>query len=151
MHRDEIAQQAAIEHEMLKHIAAALRATMQMKSSGDDFSRKLSGLRFIAQSFQRHLEHVMALEEFDGYMNIVTESYPQWSDRTKKLRTEHDRFRDALGALNYRLEHATPDEHETFERLCRELGELLEQINDHNQRETALIQEAFLYDVGGEG
>ncbi|HEX7447748.1 MAG TPA: hemerythrin domain-containing protein [Pirellulales bacterium] len=150
MQRDEIAQQAAIEHEMLKHIAAALRATMQMKS-GDDFSRKLSGLRFICQSFQRHLEHVMALEEFDGYMNVVTESYPQWSERTVKLRTEHDRFRDVLGGLNYRLERTTPDNPEAFQRLCRELGELLEQINDHNQRETALIQEAFLYDVGGEG
>lgn len=151
MHRNEIAQQAAIEHEMLKHIAAALRATMQMKSSGDDFSRKLTGLRFICQSFQRHLEHVMALEEFEGYMNIVTESYPQWSERTVKLRAEHDRFRDALGGLNYRLERTTPDDREAFQQLCEELGALLEQINDHNQRETALIQEAFLYDVGGEG
>ncbi|HVX13501.1 MAG TPA: hemerythrin domain-containing protein [Pirellulales bacterium] len=148
---DEIAQQAAIEHEMLKHIASALRATMQWKLAGDDVSRKLGSLRFISQSFQRHLEHVMALEEYDGYMNVVTESYPEYTERTKKLRAEHDHFRETLGRLNYRLERLAPSDVGAFEESCGRLGTLLEEINDHNQRETALIQEAFLEDVGGEG
>lgn len=151
MKLDEIAQQAAIEHEMLKHIAAAMRATIEWKLSGDDVSRKLGSLRFVSQSFQRHLEHVMALEEYDGYMNIVTESYPQLTERTEKLRQEHDRFRETLGRLNYRLERISPAELAAFEENCAELNQLLEEINDHNQRETALIQEAFLEDVGGEG
>ncbi|HQU47084.1 MAG TPA: hemerythrin domain-containing protein [Pirellulales bacterium] len=151
MNLDEIAQQAAIEHEMLKHIASALRATMQWKLSGDDVSRKLGSLRFISQSFQRHLEHVMTLEEYDGYMNVVTESYPELTERTEKLRLDHDRFRDAIGRLNYRLERVSPADVAAFEETCTALNELLEEINDHNQRETALIQEAFCDDVGGEG
>ena len=151
MKLDEIAQQAAIEHEMLKHIAAALRATMQWKLTGDDVSRKLGSLRFISQSFQRHLEHVMALEEYDGYMNTVTESYPEFTERTKKLRAEHDRFRETLGRINYRLERSSSTDLAAFEDNCARLNELLEEINDHNQRETALFQEAFLEDVGGEG
>lgn len=151
MRNDEIAQQAAIEHEMLKHIAAALRATMQWKLRGEDVSRKLGSLRFISQSFHRHLEHVMALEEYDGYMNVVTESYPEFTERTKKLRSEHDRFRETLGRLNYRLEHMSAADLSSFEESCLQLSKLLEEINDHNQRETALIQEAFLEDVGGEG
>jgi len=151
MKLDEIAQQAAIEHEMLKHIAAALRATMQWKLTGDDLSRKLGSLRFISQSFQRHLEHVMVLEEYDGYMNVVTESYPQLTERTEKLRQEHDQFRESLGRINYRLERMSAAEVVAFEENCAKLNQLLEEINDHNQRETALIQEAFLDDVGGEG
>lgn len=151
MKLDEIAQQAAIEHEMLKHIAAALRATMQWKLTGEDVSRKLGSLRFISQSFQRHLEHVMALEEYDGYMNIVIESYPEFTDRTKKLRAEHDRFREQLGRVNYRLERMSGTDLDAFNDNCQQLNGLLEEINDHNQRETALIQEAFLEDVGGEG
>lgn len=151
MKLDEIAQQAAIEHEMLKHIAAALRATMQWKLTGEDVSRKLGSLRFISQSFQRHLEHVMALEEYDGYMNVVTESYPRFTDRTKKLRDEHDRFREQLGRINYRLERMSGADLDAFNDHCTQLNSLLEEINDHNQRETALIQEAFLEDVGGEG
>lgn len=151
MKLDEIAQQAAIEHEMLKHIAAALRATMQWKLTGEDLSRKLGSLRFISQSFQRHLEHIMALEEYDGYMNIVTESYPEFTERTQKLRAEHDRFREELGRVNYRLERMSGADLAAFNDNCTLLSQLLEEINDHNQRETALIQEAFLEDVGGEG
>ena len=151
MKLDEIAQQAAIEHEMLKHIAAALRATMQWKLTGDDVSRKLGSLRFISQSFQRHLEHVMALEEYDGYMNVVTESYPEFTDRTTKLRAEHDRFRETLDRINYRLDRLSPAEAAKFDQACAQLNQLLDDINDHNQRETALIQAAFLEDVGGEG
>ena len=151
MKLDEIAQQAAIEHEMLKHIASALRATMERKLTGDDVSHKLGSLRFISQSFQRHLEHVMALEEYDGYMNTVTESYPQLTERTHKLRHEHDRFRETLGRINYQLERLSPVDVAAFDESCANLSQLLEEINDHNQRETALIQEAFLDDVGGEG
>jgi hypothetical protein len=151
MELDEIAKQAAIEHEMLKHIAAALRATMQWKLAGDGLSRKLGSLRFISQSFQRHLDHVMTLEEYDGYMNVVTESYPQHIERTEKLRCDHDRFRETIGRINYRLEHLSPADLAAFEENCSQLNQLLEEINDHNQRETELIQEAFLDDVGGEG
>jgi hypothetical protein len=151
MKHDEIAQQAAIEHEMLKHIAAALRATMEWKLAGDGVSRKLGSLRFISQSFQRHLEHVMALEEYDGYMNVVIESYPEFTERTKKLQAEHDDFRERLGRVNYRLERVSPADLAAFEECCTRLNDLLEAINDHNQRETALFQEAFLEDVGGEG
>jgi hemerythrin HHE cation binding domain-containing protein len=150
MNRDEIAQQAAIEHEMLKHIAAALRATIGMKTA-EDITRKLTGLRFISQSFQRHLEHVMALEEFDGYMNIVTESYPELTDRTKRLRQEHDRFREELGRLVWRLDRVSSQQVGPFEEVCQELTAMLERVSDHNQREMALIQEAFSCDTGGEG
>jgi hemerythrin-like domain-containing protein len=151
MQLDEIAKQAAIEHEMLKHIAAALRATMQWEPTGDDISRKLGSLRFISQSFRRHLDHVMALEEFDGYMNVVTESYPEYTERTEKLRCDHDRFRVTLGRISYRLERISPADVAGFQETCASLAKLLEEINDHNQRETELIQEAFFDDVGGEG
>ena len=71
MAHQDIAQQTLLEHGMLNHLTDALRSVIDWKFQGDDFSRKLSTLRFIAQSFQRHLERLMALEEYDGYMDMV--------------------------------------------------------------------------------
>jgi hypothetical protein len=44
------------ERAILDHLAGA----------GPDASRKLSTLRFITGSFQRHLERLLALEEYGG-------------------------------------------------------------------------------------
>jgi hypothetical protein len=63
MTNQDIAQQISIEHGMLKHITDALRLALGWQMEGDDLSRKLSTVRFISQSLQRHLEHLMALEE----------------------------------------------------------------------------------------
>ena len=65
---NESMQQAAVEHEALRHIIGALRTVLDWKPTAGDVSRKLSSLRFIIQSFQRHLERLMALKEQDGYM-----------------------------------------------------------------------------------
>lgn len=151
MDRNDIGRQALIEHGMLKEIAGALRTTMQWKPAGDDASRKLNSLRFIAESFQRHLEHVLTLEEYDGYMSVVTESYPHLTEKTERLRVEHDEFRDALRGLLYRLGRVGQQDLAPLADVCTELGRLLDWINDHNQREMSLIQEAFLFDEGGEG
>jgi hypothetical protein len=63
----DITQQTLLEQGMLYHLTDALRSVIDWKLHGADLSRKLSTLRFIAQSFQRHLERVMALEEYDGW------------------------------------------------------------------------------------
>jgi hemerythrin-like domain-containing protein len=148
---DEVAQQAYIEHEMLKHIAGALRATMEWKLSGEDLSRKLASLRFIGESFQRHLEHVFDLEEYDGYMAVVTESHPHLHDRTSTLRHEHDQLRRRVRGVLYNLRHLESDDPLAFSDVCQELLSILDSLNDHNHREMSLIQEAMTCDMGGEG
>ncbi|HUY87282.1 MAG TPA: hemerythrin domain-containing protein [Pirellulales bacterium] len=151
MVQDEVAQQAYIEHEMLKHIAGALRATMEWKLSGEDLSRKLASLRFIGESFQRHVEHVFDLEEYDGYMAVVTESHPHLHEKTAALREEHDQMRRRVRGVLYNLRHLESDDAVAFGDACQELLSLLDHLNDHNHREMALIQEAMTRDMGGEG
>jgi len=151
MAQDDVARQAYIEHEMLKHIAGALRATMEWKLTGEDLSRKLASLRFIGESFQRHLEHVFDLEEYDGYMAVVTESHPHLHDKTASLRQEHDQMRRNLRGCLHSLRHLESDDAASFDELCQGLLAVLDRLNDHNRREMKLIQEALTCDTGGEG
>src|ERR1700682_3241191 len=92
----DIAQQTFLEQGMLNHIMGALRSTIDWKLHGDDLSRKLSTLRFITQSFQSHLDSVMALEEYDGYMYMVGSLSPHLGKEVDVLRQEHDQFRKAV-------------------------------------------------------
>ncbi|HVX62435.1 MAG TPA: hemerythrin domain-containing protein [Pirellulales bacterium] len=151
MVRDDVAQQAFIEHEMLKHIAGALRTTMEWQLNAEDVSRKLSSLRFIAESFRRHLDHVFDLEEYDGYMAVVTESHPHLHDKTETLRQEHEGLRRRLRSCLHVLHGIDSDDDEALSNACQELLSILDAVNDHNQREMKLIQDAVLFDPGGEG
>jgi hypothetical protein len=67
MDSHEVAQQMQVEHGLLRHLIQGLRATAAWEVPGPDASRKLSTLRFVAGSFQRHLERPLALEEYDGW------------------------------------------------------------------------------------
>ncbi len=62
MEPHEIAEQIKVEHFLLKQIMEGLRITTAWQVEGTDASRKLSTLRFIAGSFQRHLDRLRTLE-----------------------------------------------------------------------------------------
>ena len=66
-----IAKQTEVESGLVKLLIEGLRSTVDWKVHGGDFSRKLSTLRFIVRSFQGHMERLFALEEYDGYMDLV--------------------------------------------------------------------------------
>lgn len=147
----DLAQQTQVEHGLLMLLMEGLRNTLTWKVPGVDFARKLSTLRFITQSFQRHLERVLSLEEYDGYMDLVTQASPQLSNTVDSLRVEHDRFRDEARHIVHRFEHISPKDTEAFARNCDELVDLLNRLDEHNKKEANLIQEAFVRDEGGEG
>jgi hemerythrin-like domain-containing protein len=151
MTNQDIAQQISIEHGMLKNITDALRLALGWQMQGDDLSRKLSTVRFISQSLQRHLEHLMALEEYDGYMDMVAESTPHLARRVDGLRQEHDQLRRIVNRTVPRLERVSHSDHAEVDRLCAELVGLVDKLDEHNKKETALLQEALGRDGGGEG
>jgi len=146
-----LTEQMLVEHEMLKHIMDGLRAAIGWKLDGDDLSRKLSTISFIAQALQRHLDHLLTLEEYDGYMDAVVNLSPQLSRRVDALRLEHDQFRKATRVAVYRLEHASTTDRTVFHNVCEDLLALLEKLNAHTGKEMTLLQEAFQRDSGGEG
>ncbi len=147
----DVVQQTTVEQGMLENLMQALRNTMAWQVEGADNSRKVSTLRFIAQSFQRHLEHLMTLEEYDGYMDLVMTTSPHLSRSVQSLRQEHDQFRGAVRRLVHRLERLSASDAAGLAALCTDLQALLDQVVTHDRRERGLWQEAFGRDGGGEG
>ena len=147
-----ILQQTELEHQYLRHVKDALRGAIAWDVSGeDDLARKLSSMRFVAQSFQRYLERLFALEEHDGYMAVITETHPHLTSKLDTLRSQHEAYREAIRQIMPRLELIAPDEREAFDAICRELLTSVDRVAKHNQEETRLLQDAFCQDTGGEG
>ena len=147
----DIAQQTLVEHGMLKCITDALRIAISWKLEGPDILRKLSTVRFITRSLQHHLDHLLALEEYDGYMGVVLKLSPASSRQVDALRQEHDEFRKETSRLVHRLEHLSPTDRTTFDHVCNELLVLLGKVDEHSRRETDLLQETFDREGGGQG
>jgi hypothetical protein len=151
MTQDEVSQQTLIENGLLKGLVDGLRSTLGWQVQGTDCSRKLSTLRFMAECFQRHLERMMSLEEFDGYMAHVMEISPYLSRRVEALRGEHGLLRETARHVLHRLEQVSPSDPATFADVCDELRGLLEKVETHSRKEVHLVQEACTRDSGGEG
>jgi hypothetical protein len=149
MQGHEISQQTQVEHTMLKHLMEGLRVTMSWQVDGDDASRKLSTLRFMVGSFQRHLERLLALEEHDGYMDLAMSGNPQLGRATDSLRAQHQSFRNEATRLLQRLERMSNTDVAGLEETCKELLVLLRKLDEHSRKEIALLQEAFGRDDGG--
>src|SRR5438445_9178007 len=151
MNEQDIARQTMLENRLLQTIMEGIREALVWKTRGTDFSRKLTTLRFISQSLHRHLEHLMTLEEYDGYMDFVVARCPHLSKTVAALRQDHDRFRSGMRQLWHRLERASPADAGTFVDVCADMDEFLTKLEEHNKTETRLMQEAFERTEGREG
>jgi hypothetical protein len=147
----DIAQQTEVENGMLKLLMEGLRSTLAWQVPENNFSRKLSSLRFMAQSFHRHLDRVFVLEEFDGYMKLVEETAPHLSRTVDALKREHEKLRTGIRRIVHGLEQGSSTDYAMFANTCNELLVLLQNLDEHNKKEAALFQEAFERDEGGEG
>jgi len=146
-----IAEQMVVEHEILKHIDDGLRLAIGLKPEGNDFSRKLHTIHFTAMSLQRHLDHILKLEECDGYMDAVVKLSPQLARQVDTLRQEHDQFRTASHQVLHRLANVAPNDQTTFGNVCDEVLALLKKLEEHTKKEEKLVHETFGRDCGGEG
>lgn len=140
-----------IEHQMLEHVKGALRVTVDWQAPAVSQARKKSSIRFSLQSFCRHLERLMKIEEEDGYMTVVAEAKPFLQDKIARLASDHDRFRNAVKELVPRLEAVGDWQEDEFEEICHEIKELLNDVDRHDKEEVDLLQETLAYDEGGEG
>ena len=146
----DIAEQMVVENGVLKLLVEGLRSALAWKVT-NDCSRKLSSVRFIAQSFQRHLERLMALEEYDGYMDRLEKKAPQLARAVRDLKQEHETFRTGIRRILHGLEQVSSADHATFANLCDALLALLKELDEHSKKESDLYHEAFEQDAGGEG
>ena len=151
MANNSIPEQMVVEHKILKSIEDGLRQAIGLKPEGDTFARKLHTIHFLAQSLQRHLDHLLTLEECDGYMDAVVNLFPQLGRQVDALRQEHDQFRQASRQVVHDLETVAPTDQTVFRNVCDEALALLKKQDDHTRKEADLVQEAVDRDSGGEG
>ena len=146
-----ISEQVLVEHKILAHIVSALRGTVDWRYLGADLTRKIGSLRFVGQSLQRHLKHLMGLEESDGYMSVILESHPELTDEVEALRQEHGQFRKGVSRILTKLRPLKPTDHLALAKITDDVLALLTKLDEHSHKETGLIQHALLKDEGGEG
>ena len=142
---------ACMEHQILHHIKQALRVTLDWQAPAVSMPRKLSSLQFTIKSFQRHLERVISMEEEGGYMADVRDERPHYNERINGLAADHARFRTRLKELIAEANSISEWEEPRFDEVCQALRGLLDDVDEHNQREIELLQESMLCDDGGEG
>ena len=140
-----------VESEALGHVTRALEVAIAWAVEGDDFSRKLSSVRFATELFQRHQERLFALEELDGYMEVVCQLMPELTHQVDDLKREHEQFRAAVRKLVLRLDRASPTDRANFDAICKHLRDVIQRILEHSQRENELVFESINRDAGGEG
>jgi hemerythrin-like domain-containing protein len=138
-----ISQQMLLEHEVLARLSDALRTAIGWSHHGG-VSQKLASVRFLAESFQRHLERMLELEEQEGYLELARKSHPERHTELDQFLAEHAQFRQQVQHALTRLEQLDSSSHEELEPIFAELGSLLETIDAHNKREMCFLQELVL-------
>jgi hypothetical protein len=151
MDQQEVARQTETEYGRVSLLMRGLREAAARPAHGPEAPRKLSGLRFLAQSFRCHLERLLALEEHDGYLELVPASDPRLSRATEALRGEHQLLRAESARLAQALEGLPEADPAALEGACADLLGLLRKLEEHGGKEVALLQEALGRDGGGEG
>lgn len=149
--RDSNVSTACLEHQVFEHIKQAVLVTLNWQAPAVSMPRKLSSLQFTMQSFQRHFERVVSIEEDGGYMAQATDVKPYFQTRVDFLAREHEFFRERLHGLLTDLNSIKEWDEPRFQSLCDELRVLIADVEHHNRQEVELLQESILMDEGGEG
>ena len=118
---DSIISTVCLEHQVLQHIKEAMRVTLNWVAPEVSLPRKLASLQFTTQSFQRHLERVMSIEEEGGYMADVLDEKPYLEDRLNGLAGDHGRFRARLRELMPEFNGLSKWNESQFFQLCDDL------------------------------
>ena len=140
-----------MEHTVLEHIKRALRVTLDWRAPEVSMPRKLSSVQFTMQSFNRHLERVMSIEEEGGYLVEIADTRPNLQSRIEALARDHIRFRARIRELVPQLSELNDCEESQFGEICDEIRTLLQDVDEHDALEIDLLQESLLVDEGGEG
>ncbi len=95
----EIAKQVEVELALLVNIEQSLRIALDWETEDRGNIRKLSTLRFVARSFERHLTRLRVLAEYGGYMHLVTDSKPHLASAVQGLQNLRDDWASASSGL----------------------------------------------------
>src|SRR5690606_15051344 len=123
-----IAAQTLLEHRTLEYVKQALRTAIEWNADSVGAERKLSSVRFIAESLERHLRRMMDLEETGGYMGAAVDEKPHLAEQIEKLRADHERIRQELPGLLARLTVGDPRNIAELPASCAALAEFVDRL-----------------------
>ena len=129
------------EHQELERQYAAFGAILDDESVHVPILRRR--LAELAAVLKCHFEH----EEEEGYFKEIIEMAPRLSYEAEELESEHDALLGRLEYLDDQLS-TTVDSVAEFADLRQEFREFIEACRAHEHRETALVQEAWLTEIG---
>ena len=88
-----------------------------------------------------------ASEEEGGYFDEIVELAPRLSSATEALQREHGELLNRLELLQERLSTVSSGSYQ-LESIAQEIEAFLCQCDLHESRESALVQDAYLSDIG---
>lgn len=94
-----------------------------------------------------HLERQIQLEERNGYLAEVLDQYPNWHPQVEHLRQQHALLHQQLKEMHDRVA-GRPGSDALPMEIQRQVIDWINTYNEHQQRETALIQDAFTLETG---
>lgn len=139
------------DQQIFEHMKDALRVVVEWRAPAVSLDRKRASVRETLKNFCQHLERLMEFEEEDGYLATVADMRPNWCDRVSRLLEDHQDLRLRIGRLVPQVSNTISWDDDSFDCACSEINELLDRVDRHDRNEIALLQEAMLNDVGGEG
>lgn len=147
----EIAKQVEVEFAILLSVEHSLRLALQWMTRDRGNGHKLSTLRFVARSFERHLTRTRILADHRGYMHFVTDANPHLTGDVETLSDARKELQADFERIILRLEYVSPNDAAEFEIVCAELECYLDRLKAFSQQEIDLIQHSFIQEEGGEG
>ena len=97
----------------------------------------------MAESFERHFQRLIDLEEEGGYMPTDRRT-PQLARPIAMLREEHIEIRQQLAEILGALRSLSGEQEVRLGELCRSLQNLLDRIDSHDAHEVTLLEQALL-------
>jgi hypothetical protein len=104
-------------------------------------------LAAVVDKILANLREQFRVEEQGGYMTDVLEQYPEWHPQVLHLQQEHQLLEAQLQEIDARMRNEQHDG--AMSRECRrQLEDWIHWYRQHQRREAALVQEAFVVEVG---
>ncbi len=137
----DVFQEIDAEHQELERQYAAFDKFLAGESERTPVLRRR--LAELATILKCHFDH----EEEEGYFSEIIAIAPRLSYEADELEAEHDALLGRLEYLDDQLS-TTADDVDEFTKLRQDFCEFIEACRAHERRETALVQEAWLTDIG---
>jgi hemerythrin-like domain-containing protein len=143
--------QYTVENQVLDHVKRALRNTLTSDTERMGLERKVSSVRFVTESLERHLQRMLDFEDEVGLVDPLEANKPHLVEKAASLQREHEQIRLLLQDLSEAAANLTSAEETYFHAFCQHAASFLNTLDKHENQEIEVLQQIYTDDEGGEG